>query len=224
VPARDRLRRLALDVTPLRVSPAFRRLWLGLLVSSTGSQFTLVAVFIQLTERTASTIAVGTSGLAYLVGVVAGTLAFGPVIDAWDRRRLLVLAQLGTMAAVAILLFTALVETASIALIYVGIALASFFGALDSPTRSALTPRLIGDELIPSAAALNQVVWNGSGLLGPAIAGVTVKALGLLSPTRSTWCRSSRCCWPRSRCRRSSPRAGTRTPRDGRRSAKGSRT
>lgn len=101
------------------------------------------------------------------------------MIDAWDRRRLLVLAQLGTMAAVAILLFTALVETASIALIYVGIALASFFGALDSPTRSALTPRLIGDELIPSAAALNQVVWNGSGLLGPAIAGVTVKALGL---------------------------------------------
>lgn len=78
MPARDRLRRLALDVTPLRVSPAFRRLWLGLLVSSTGSQFTLVAVFIQLTERTASTIAVGTSGLAYLVGVVAGTLAFGP--------------------------------------------------------------------------------------------------------------------------------------------------
>jgi len=175
----SRLRRLALDITPLRVSPAFRRLWFGLLVSSTGSQFTLVAVFIQLTDRTGSAIVVGASGLAYLLGIVAGTVAFGPIIDAWDRRTLLVLAQVGTMAAVATLLVSSLVPTSPIALIYVGIAVAAFFGALDSPTRSAMTPRLIGEDLIPSAAALNQVVWNGSGLLGPAVAGVTVKALGL---------------------------------------------
>ena len=42
-----------------------------------------------------------------------------------------------------------------------------------------MTPRLMGHELIPSAAALNQVVWNGAGLVGPAVAGVVVQALGL---------------------------------------------
>jgi MFS family permease len=174
-----RLRRLALDITPLRVSPSFRRLWVGLLVSSTGSQFTLVAVFIQLTDRTGSTIAVGACGPAYLGGVGGGTLVFSPVIDSWDRRRLLIIAQLGTMAGVACLLVSSLVESAPLGLIYGGIAVAACFGALDSPTRSAMTPRLIGAELIPSAAALNQVVWNGSGLLGPAVAGIVVQAWGL---------------------------------------------
>ncbi|MEX0984817.1 MAG: MFS transporter [Actinomycetota bacterium] len=175
----SRLRRFALDVTPLRVSPAYRRLWLGLLASTTGSQFTLVAVFIQLTERTGSAVVVGSSGVAYLVGIVAGTLAFGPVIDVWDRRRLLVLAQVGGMFGVAILLVSSLLGETPLGVIYAGLTIAAFFGALDSPARSAMTPRLIGAELIPSAAALNQVVWNGSGLIGPAVAGVVVGVLGL---------------------------------------------
>jgi MFS family permease len=50
--------------------------------------------------------------------------------------------------------------------------------AVDSPTRSAMTPRLLGREMLPAAAALNQIVWNGAGLLGPAIAGVVVGKLG----------------------------------------------
>ena len=43
-------RRIAVDVTPLRVSRDFRRLWLGLAASTFGSQFTLVATFLQVYE------------------------------------------------------------------------------------------------------------------------------------------------------------------------------
>ena len=46
--------------------------------------------------------------------------------------------------------------------------------AIDGPTRSAMTPRLVGRELLPSALALNQVIWNGTGLVGPAIAGIVI--------------------------------------------------
>ncbi len=90
-----RLRRLTIDLTPLRVSRDFRLIWLGLLVTSTGSQFTLVAVFVQVTKLTGSEAAVGATGLAYLLGLVAGTLAGGAILDAWDRRRLLMVAQVG---------------------------------------------------------------------------------------------------------------------------------
>ena len=151
-----RLRRIAIDVTPLRVSAPYRRLWFGLVVSTSGSQFTLVAVFIQLTRLTESEVLVGASGVAYLLGLIAGTLAFGPVIDAWDRRRLLIMAQLGAMAAVAILLLSSTLEDPPLPLIFLGLAVAAAFSALDSPTRSAMTPRLLGAELIPSAQALNQ--------------------------------------------------------------------
>jgi len=173
------LRRIAIDVTPLRESRPFRRLWSGLAVSTIGSQFTVVAVFVQLTSLTGSEVAVGASGLAYLGGLVAGTLGFGPIIDAWDRRRLLVMAQLGAMTGVATLLGASTMSAPPLPLIYLGLAISACASALDSPTRTAMTPRLLGADLIPSAQALNQVVWNGAGLVGPAIAGVLIGAAGL---------------------------------------------
>lgn len=173
------LRRLAIDLTPLRVSREYRRLWLGLLATTTGSQFTLVAVLIQVTRLTGSEVAVGATGLAWLVGLVAGTLLFGPIIDVWDRRKLLALAQVGLGCGTAVLFAGSLMSDPPLWTIYVALVVAATFSALDSPTRAAMTPRLIGAELIPSAQALNQVVWNGAGLLGPPIAGVVVATVGL---------------------------------------------
>ena len=47
------------------------------------------------------------------------------------------------------------------------------------PTRAAITPRLLSPELLPSAIALNQVVWNSTALIGPAVAGVVITRFGL---------------------------------------------
>lgn len=170
---------MAIDVTPLRVSREYRHLWLGLIATTTGSQFTIVAVFVQITRLTGSEVAVGASGLVWLVGLVVGTLLFGQIIDAWDRRRLLVLAQFGLAVAAAVLLVGSTFEDPPLPLVYGALAIAAAFSALDSPTRSAMTPRLVGAELIPAAQALNQVVWNGAGLLGPAVAGIVIGRFGL---------------------------------------------
>ena len=62
---RRRLRRLAIDPPAApRSSREFRLIWLGLLVTASGSQFTLVAVFVQVTNLTGSEAAVGATGLA----------------------------------------------------------------------------------------------------------------------------------------------------------------
>lgn len=176
---RARLRRFALDTTPLRVSREYRRLWFGLLATSTGSQFTLVAVFIQLTRSTGSELVVGASGLAWLLGLLAGTLLFGQIIDSWDRRRLLALAQIGLAAGSVILLVGSIAGDPPLWTTYVALTVLGLFNALDSPTRSAMTPRLIGPELIPAAQALNQIVWNGAMLVGPMLAGAVIGAFGL---------------------------------------------
>jgi MFS family permease len=174
-----RLRRIAFDPTPLRVSRPFRRLWLGLLATSVGSQFTVVAVFIQVTRLTGDVVAVGATGLVWLAGLVAGTLLGAPILDRWDRRRVLIAAQLGLGVGTATLLAGSLAGDPPLVVIYAGLAVAAGFGALDSPTRSAMTPRFLEPELIPSAQALNQIVWNAAGLIGPALGGLVVTAAGL---------------------------------------------
>jgi len=173
-----RLRRLTIDLTPLRVSRDFRLVWFGLLITSAGSQFTLVAVFVQVKELTGSAAAVGATGLAYVAGLVAGTLAGGAVLDAWDRRRLLMLAQVGLAAGSTILLGGALAGEPPLWMIYAGLAVIAASSAIDGPTRSAMTTRLLGAPLMPAAQALNQVVWNTSALLGPAAAGLVVARWG----------------------------------------------
>ena len=89
----SRWRRLAVDLSPLRESRDFRYLWLGELISETGSQITLVAVFVQVYALTHSPAAVGAVGLVQLVPLALAALLGGPLIDRVDRRRLLLVAQ-----------------------------------------------------------------------------------------------------------------------------------
>jgi MFS family permease len=169
-----RLRRLAIDLTPLRVSREFRLIWTGLLVTSTGSQFTLVAVFVQVTQLTGSEAAVGATGLAYLLGLVAGSLAGGAILDAWDRRRLLMVAQVGLAVGSSILLVGAIAGRPPLWVIYAGLAMLAASSSLDGPTRSAITARVIEPQQLPAAQALNQVVWNTAALIGPLLAGLVI--------------------------------------------------
>ncbi len=173
------VRSLAADVTPLRRSRDFRLLWTGLLVSETGHQFTIVATFIQVQRLTGSTLAVGGIGLVGLVALAVGTVLGARVLDVVDRRRLLAAAQLSYMVAAGILLGGALIGDPPLALVYAGVALLSATSAIDGPARNAMTPRLVGRDLVPAAAALNQVVWQVTALVGPALAGVAIARLGL---------------------------------------------
>lgn len=176
---RSLVRRILADLSPLRASRDFRLIWSGLLVSELGYQFTLVATYVQVTRLTGSAAAVGAIGFFGFVALVAGSLLGASFLDAFDRRRVLLLSQLGYMTGSALLLAGALQGRPPVGLVYLAVALIAGISAIEGPTRSAMTPRLVGPELVPSALALNQIVWNGTGLLGPALAGVVIAKLGL---------------------------------------------
>ena len=172
------VRRIAVDTTPLRASRDFRRLWFGLLASAFGSQFTIVASYVQVFRLTGSTVAVGLIGFVGFLALVVGTLAGGTFLDAFDRRKILITAQVGYLASSGLLLAGALHGDPPIGLIYVAVAGIAATSAIDGPTRNAMTPRLLDRDLLPAASALNQVIWNGAGLIGPALAGLVVATLG----------------------------------------------
>ena len=83
-----RLRRLAIDTTPLR-HPAYRRLFVGNGVSFVGFQITAVAVPVQVYDISRSSFWVGMVGLVGLVPLIVFGLWGGAVADAVDRRLLL---------------------------------------------------------------------------------------------------------------------------------------
>ena len=175
----SRLGRIAIDVTPLRASRDFRWLWTGLLLSGTGYHFTVVATFIQVYDITGSTAAVGVTGLAGLGGILLGILAGGTFIDATDRRITLLGAQVVSAVGSACLVAGALVGHPPLVLLYGAVALISGASAIDSSVRQATVPRLVGRQLLPSALALNQVVFNTTALVGPALAGIGIARFGL---------------------------------------------
>jgi len=169
-----RLRRIAIDVTPLRVSHDFRLLWTGSLISALGSQFVRVGLYIQVYALTASPAQVGLLGVSALVGNVAGTFVGGSFIDAHDRRLVLVWTQIGHVAVSGWLVAGAIGGHPPLLLLHVANLLTWGLGAIDGAARQAATPRLVGAELMPSAVALNQVLWQTTGIVGPALAGVLI--------------------------------------------------
>ena len=170
---------MTVDISPLRASRDLRLLWTGEMISQFGSQVTLVALFVQVYNLTGSSAAVGAVGLVQLVPMVLVSLGFGPQIDLRDRRRILLGAQLGLMFASTLLLVGAYLGNPPLALLYVAAALNAAFVAVSMPARAAMTPNLVPPELLAPAAAMNQVMWNGAGVVGPAVGGIIVSHFGL---------------------------------------------
>ena len=173
-----RLRRLALDLRPLRASRAYRNLLIGDAVSVIGTQITVVAVPLQVYRDTHSAAAVGLVGLAGLIPLIALGLYGGAVADAVDRRRL-VLATTCSQALLSALLFAqAVAGLQSTLLLYAIVAAQAGLFALDSPARSAFIPRLLSPELLPAANALRQVEFNIAVTMGPLLAGLLIAGPG----------------------------------------------
>jgi MFS family permease len=113
------------------------------------------------------------------VATIGASVFAGPLIDRADRRTLLVFSQIGQAGASALLLAGALAGRPPLGLVYLGAALIAGLAGFALSTRSALTPNLVPGELLPSALALNQVMWNTCLIVGPAVGGVVVASAGL---------------------------------------------
>jgi predicted MFS family arabinose efflux permease len=170
---------MAVDTGPLRASRDFRLLWLGELISQTGSQVTTVALFVQVDRLTHSAAAVGFIGLAQLLPMIVASVLIGPVIDRRNRRRVLMAAQVGLALSSVILLVAAFSDHPVLAVLYIAAAINGGFVAVSMPTRSAMTPNLVPSDMLPAAAAINQVMWNVAAIAGPALGGLIVAQIGL---------------------------------------------
>jgi MFS family permease len=176
----DRHRLLA-DLTPLRESAAFRRLWAGTTLSSVGSALTSFAVILQVYDLTHSPFAVGAIGVAQMVPTLAVGLLGGPVTDAVDRRKLVLVTSSCLAAVSAALAAQAFAGLGLVWLLYALVAVQSSLAAIDRPARSTFIPSLLPASQLAAGLALDRLSFQIVLTAGPALAGVIAAAphLGL---------------------------------------------
>ncbi len=177
-PERGRLARLMIDTRPLR-RREFRLLWLGELVSETGSNIAVVALYVQVYRITGSALAVGGIGLVQFVPILLSALFGAPLVDRHDRRSILLIAHWCEAGAALLLLVGVWIGSPPLLLVYLAAALVAGSGSLALAARSAMTPNLVPHDELPAALALNQAMWNTCLIVGPALGGLLIARFGL---------------------------------------------
>lgn len=165
---------LLVDLTPLRTSPDYRRLWAGYTLANVGQQLAIVALGLQVFDLTGSTFAVGLVGLFALVPLVVLGLYGGAIVDAYDRRTVAIVSSSALWAVSLATAAQAWLQLNSVWLLYALTACHSAAYAVNSPARAAIVPRLVPPRLLPAANALQTATFPVGFTVGPVLAGVLV--------------------------------------------------
>jgi len=156
----------------------FRLLWLGQIVSVTGSQMQSVAINWHVYLLTKSALALGLVGLFRGAPIIVCSLVGGVVADAVNRKRLMIATQSVMLATAALLAVATIMGLKSVWPIYVLSAFASAATAFDIPARQSLMPSLVPAADFPNAVSLGLVVFNIATIGGPALAGFVLAGSG----------------------------------------------
>jgi MFS family permease len=176
---RWRASRFALDVTPLRRYPAFRRLWFAQGVSFIGTEIAEVALAYQMYQLTGSTLAVGLISLTHLVPLLTLTVIGGALADAFDRRRVMLVQQVGMLVGSLGLAANAAVSHPRVWALYVFQLVISGSFSIGVGAQRSMTPQLVDESQFMAASALNSVTSQLGAVGGPAVAGALIRLVHL---------------------------------------------
>ncbi|HEY7349106.1 MAG TPA: MFS transporter [Ktedonobacterales bacterium] len=174
----------------------FRLFWGGELISSTGSQMQVVAInwhVYQLLQGTtytptffghqvsvsAGALGLGLLGLVRVFPIITFALLGGLLADRFDRRKLILWCNIGSVAIAAVLAAITLTGHITLIALYLLTAAGIAIEAFDEPAQNSLVPQLVPREHLTNAVSLNSLIWMIGTIIGPALAGVTIAHLAI---------------------------------------------
>lgn len=167
----------------LRIPPSLRHkkffyLWLGQLISITGTQMQLWALFWHVSELDKNPIALGGIGVSRIVPIIIFSLIGGALADSVDRRKVMFVTQ--SFAALLALTLGLLTQFGHVTIwyIYAITALQAVAAAFDGPSRQALTPNLVPKEDLPNAFSMTFTSFQVGSVLGPMLSGLVIAFAG----------------------------------------------
>ncbi len=162
----------------LRRHRNYRIFFTGQVVSLAGTWMQNVALAWLVIELSGSPLAIGALAFWRFVPFTVFGLVAGVVADRIESRKLVMATQACAMAISIALAVVTLTGTATLPIVYVLAALGGVALAFDAPGRQSLTFQMVGPRELPNAVALNSGLFNGSRVIGPAIAGLVIAAVG----------------------------------------------
>jgi len=157
----------------------FRLFFAGYVVSLVGVWMQRVAQSWLVLDLTGSAFYVGLVDSIGTLPVLLFALYAGAVADRVSRRRMVIATQLGSMIVALAFAAVTFAGWQTVTLVIVLAALLGVAQAFDIPARQSFFTELVGLEDLPSAIALNASAFNATRLVGPAIAGVLIGAVGV---------------------------------------------
>jgi MFS family permease len=161
----------------------FLLVWLGQLASLVGSGLTAFSLGVWIYQRTESTTQYALVAFCAAVPPLLLLPLAGPLVDRWDRKRLLVACDLVGAAATATVGILAWSGTLSLAHACVIVAVTSGAAALQWPAYSATVTLLVPREQLGRASGMTQLAFAVSQVLAPLLAGALITLIGLIGVT-----------------------------------------
>ena len=159
-------------LVPLRRNRGFQLLWIGQLLSDTGSEMGLIAYPLLILALTHSPVLAGVVGTARQTALICLQLPAGALADRFDRRRTMIACDAVRAALLAVLGVLIAVHLASWPAVLVVSVLEGAAGGLFDPSAAAALPAIVADEqLVEAWAATEGRTWAAS-LAGPALGGL----------------------------------------------------
>ena len=167
-----------LQIPPSLTHKKFFYLWLGQLISITGTQMQLWALFWHISKLNDNPIALGGVGLARILPVIIFSLIGGALADSMDRRKVMFVTQ--SFAAVLALTLGLLTQFEHITIwhIYLLTSLQAIAIAFDAPARQALIPNLLPKKDLPNAFSMTFTAFQAGSVIGPALSGFIIAFAG----------------------------------------------
>lgn len=156
----------------------YRLFFTGQAISLVGFWMQAIAQSWLVYRLTDSPFLLGVVAFAGQVPVLLVSPFAGVIADRLDRRRILFVTQSAMMASACMLAALSLSGMVEVWHIVMLAAVTGTANAFDVPTRQSFTIQMVGKADLPRAIALNSIMFNGARLVGPAIAGLLVAAVG----------------------------------------------
>lgn len=161
----------------IRRNPHFRRLWLGNVISLLGDWFNTIALYSLIIELSASEMALGAVLIAKMLPWAIVSPLAGVLVDRFDRRRLMMVANV--LRAIVVLGLVVVNEPDEVYLVYVLTTLQVVIGAVFQPAQTASIPNVAKPEELLTANALMAATWSVMLSVGAVAGGFVTEWVGI---------------------------------------------
>jgi MFS family permease len=159
--------------------PNFTWYWVSQVTTNVGTWMQQVATGWLVLELTGSPALLGLNAVVQAGPILAFALVGGLIADRFDRYRLTVASYVIQIVPDAVLAWLVMSENIRVEHVFIYSLVSATINGFSTPGRNAFVPSLVPKKDLLSAMALNSVTWQGSAVIGPAIAGLILARWGL---------------------------------------------